>query len=59
MAISEDEYIASLELLHELHEKDEQIALAKEIINQAVEIMTLEQLSQWKGVRAWLEEVKR
>lgn len=28
---------------------------ARRLIEQAVELMTVEQLSQWTGVRAWLE----
>ena len=39
----------------ELEDQNEE---AQRLINAAVEIMTKEQVSQWSGVRAWLEEVK-
>jgi hypothetical protein len=29
---------------------------ARALINQAIEIMTPDQVGQWKGVRAWLEQ---
>jgi hypothetical protein len=32
-----------------------QLAEARQLIKQAVTLMTQEQLSQWQGVRAWLE----
>lgn len=32
---------------------------AERLINKAVELMTTEQLSQWDGVRAWLEAPTR
>ena len=34
----------------------QQIVEAKALIQKAVSIMTLEQLSQWASVRAWQEE---
>ena len=35
--------------------KEEYIEWATELIKSAVEIMTVEQLSKWTGVRAWQE----
>ena len=42
----------------ELDEKDKRIAEAEALINYAaLEIMTIDQLGQWAGVRAWIENV--
>jgi hypothetical protein len=39
----------------ELDQLRAELAEARIIINAGVELMTVEQLSQWRGVRAWLE----
>jgi predicted HAD superfamily Cof-like phosphohydrolase len=36
-------------------EKDERLKQAEILIQRAIEIMTLEQISEWDGVRAWQE----
>lgn len=38
-----------------LAEKERELAEAERLISHAVELMTLEQVSEWSGVRAWQE----
>ncbi len=34
------------------------LAAARMLINRAVEIMTPDQVGQWEGVRAWIEQTR-
>ena len=50
-AVVEDQHVI-------MRRMGEEIAWARRVINKGVDLMPLEQLSQWEGVRAWLEGVE-
>lgn len=50
-AVVEDQHVMMRGMVQE-------IAWARRVIERGVELMPLEQLSKWEGVRAWLEGVE-
>jgi hypothetical protein len=41
--------------IEQIQQLEQRIETAEQLINRAVDLMTLDQLSQWEGVRAWQE----
>ncbi len=52
VSVSEIKLSDALKIIDQLEQR---IAKAEELIKAAIEIMTPDQVGQWRGVRAWQE----